>query len=156
MIVSDSTAIITLININEFELLKFFASKIIIPTEVYREISIQKDAKIFLDRETKANFLEVVSGDNNLLFDELHILLDRGESAAIVLAAEKNIPLLIDEKKGRRVARNLGIEIVGLIGIIRFLYRRKEISRERTKILLEKLNASNFRVSKKLMALVLE
>ncbi len=156
MIVSDSTAIITLINIDEFELLRFFASKIIIPTEVYEEISTKKDAKIFLDREIEANFLEVLSYDNSLFFDELYILLDRGESAAIILATEKNLPLLIDEKKGRKVAQNLGIEIVGLIGIIRFLYRCKQIDRERTKLLLEKLNASDFRISKKLMDLVLE
>jgi len=86
----------------------------------------------------------------------LHISLDKGESAAIVLAIEKDLPLLIDEKKGRQVAHNMGVEIVGLIGIIRFLYQREEISREKTELLLEKLDASSFRVSRKLMDLVLE
>ena len=156
MIVSDSTAIITLINIDEFKLLEFFVRKIIIPTEVYDEISTKKDAKNFLDRQIETKFIEVIPCGNPLLFDELHISLDKGESAAIVLAIEKDLPLLIDEKKGRQVARNMGVEIVGLIGIIRFLYQREEISREKTKLLLEKLDASSFRVSKKLMDLVLE
>ena len=156
MIVSDSTAIITLINIDEFKLLEFFAQKVIIPTEVYDEVSTRKDAKNFLDREIETKFIEVIPCSNQLLFDELHILLDKGESAAIVLATEKDLPLLIDEKKGRRVAHNLGVEIVGLIGIIRFLYQREEISREKTRLLLKKLDSSSFRVSKKLMDLVLE
>lgn len=156
MIVSDSTAIITLINIDEFKLLEFFAQKIIIPTEVYDEISTKKDAKIFLDRQIETKFIEVIPCGNQLLFDELHISLDKGESAAIVLAIEKDLPLLIDEKKGRQVAHNMGVEIVGLIGIIRFLYQREEISREKTELLLEKLDASSFRVSKKLMNMILE
>ncbi len=156
MIVSDSTAIITLINIDEFKLLEFFTQKIIMPEEVYDEISTKKDAKNFLDKQIETKFIEVLPYGNPLLFDELRISLDKGESAAIVLATEKNMPLLIDEKKGRQVARNMGVEIVGLIGIIRFLYQREEISREKTRLLLEKLDASSFRVSKKLIDLVLE
>ena len=55
-----------------------------------------------------------------------------------------NMPLLIDEKKGRNVAQNMGIEIIGLIGIIRFFHKK------------EKLSASSVRVSKKLMNMVFE
>ena len=46
-----------------------------------------------------------------------------------------NMPLLIDEKKGRNVAQNMDI---GLIGIIRFLHKK------------EKISTSSFRVSKSL------
>lgn len=156
MIVSDSTALITLINIDEFEILKYFAQQIIIPIEVYDEVSVKKkEPSQFLDTQIDTRFVAVMPYSDQSLFDELHILLDCGESASIVLASERRLPLLIDEKKGRRVAQNMGIEIVGLIGIVRFLYQNGQISKKRTKRLLEKLDASNFRISKNLIDLVL-
>lgn len=42
--------------------------------------------------------------------------LDPGERQAIALAIELNLPLLIEEEAGRRVARDLGIEISGIAG----------------------------------------
>ena len=155
MIVSDSTALITLINIDEFDLLYFFTQKIILPKEVYDEVVVVEQAEIFLDAQIKENFVELCVYDNQLLFEELSILLDSGESASITLALEKNIPLLIDEKKGRNVAANMGVEIIGLIGIIRFLYKKEKINKKRTEEILDKLSTSNFRISKKLMDMVL-
>jgi predicted nucleic acid-binding protein len=156
MIVSDSTALITLINIEEFELLGFFTQKVLIPKEVYEEVALLEEARVFLDVKIEKKFIEVSMYDNQLLHDKLCILLDSGESASIALALEKNIPLLIDEKKGRNVAANMGVKIIGLIGIIRFLYKKEKISKKRTQEILEKLSASSFRVSKKLMDMVLE
>ena len=37
---------------------------------------------------------------------------------AIALAVELKLKLIIDEKKGRKIAMNEGIEIIGLLGII--------------------------------------
>ena len=155
MIVSDSTALITLINIDEFELLSFFTQKVLIPKEVYEEVALLEEARVFLDAEIEKKFIEVSIYDNHLLYDELNILLDSGESASIVLALEKKMPLLIDEKKGRNVAQNMNIDIIGLIGMIRFLYKKEKISKKRTKEIMQKLSASSFRVSKKLMDMVL-
>ena len=39
--------------------------------------------------------------------------LDAGEAAAISLAVENACPILIDERRGRRVARQLGVEVIG-------------------------------------------
>jgi len=86
----------------------------------------------------------------------LNILLDSGESASIILALEKKMPLLIDEKKGRNVAQDMGIDIIGLIGVIRFLYKKEKISKKRTKEIMQKLSTSSFRVSKKLVDMVFE
>jgi len=156
MIVSDSTALITLINIDEFELLSFFTQKVFIPKEVYEEVALFEEARVFLDVQIEKKFIEVSMYDNHLLYDELNILLDSGESASITLALEKKMPLLIDEKKGRNVAQNMGIEIIGLIGMIRFLYKKEKISKIKTKEIMKKLSASSFRVSKKLMNMVFE
>ena len=73
MIISDSTALITLINIEEFDLLKFFTQKILIPIEVYEEISIEEKDKRFLDAQIETKSLEVVPCENKLLFSELNL-----------------------------------------------------------------------------------
>ena len=58
MIVSDATAIITLINIDEFDLLKLFTKKIILTNIVFAETTVYEQTKKYLEYEK--NFLEIV------------------------------------------------------------------------------------------------
>lgn len=156
MIISDSTIIITLINIDEFEILKLFIEKIIIPKEVYDEVSLQINAKIYLDKEILLGFITVERYKDEKIFKEINFILDTGESASITLAIENKMPLIIDEKKGRKFAQKQGLEIIGLIGILRFLYIENKITKDKTLLLVEKLNLSSFRISQKLLALILK
>ena len=156
MIIADTTVLITLINIDEFRLLKRFVDHIVIPDEVYEEASRQQSTKKFLDLEVAEGFLSVENYKDVTMFNEIHYILDRGESAAITLAVEKKLPLIIDEKKGRRFAQMQGVEIIGLVGIIRFLYLEDRLNRDEVLMIIEKLNRSDFRVSQKLLGMILE
>ena len=155
MIISDATILITLINIDEFRVLKLFIDSIIIPHEVYNEVSQKPSAKNYLDAEISQGFISVESYEDDSLFKEINYILDGGESASLTLAIEKELPLIIDERKGRRFAQKQGIEIIGLVGILRFLYVEKRLSREEVLAIIEKLNGSDFRVSSKLLGLIL-
>jgi predicted nucleic acid-binding protein len=46
------------------------------------------------------------------------MLLDEGEASAIEAAASRKLPLIIDERKGRRIARQMGIRIIGFAGLL--------------------------------------
>jgi len=127
-----------------------------ITPEVYDEVCKEYRAKVSIDEEIECGFITIESYKNRTLFKEINYLLDAGESASIVLAIEKKLPLIIDEKKGRRFAQRQGIEIIGLIGILRFLYVEDRLDREEVLRIIEKLNRSDFRVSKSLMNLILE
>lgn len=45
-------------------------------------------------------------------------ILDAGESAAIRLALKLSVPVLIDEKAGRKIAANLGLKVIGSLGVL--------------------------------------
>jgi len=55
--------------------------------------------------------------------------VDRGEAEAIALSIEKNIPLLIDDLKGRRVAEKMGVRYIGTLSLLKTAENR-EIIRE--------------------------
>lgn len=55
--------------------------------------------------------------------------------------------LIIDEKKGRRLAQELGIKITGLMGII--LKAKEKNLLQPSKDLIEKLEQNDFRISSK-------
>lgn len=127
-----------------------------ITPEVYDEVCKEYHAKACIDDEIECGFITIERYKNTTMFREIHYLLDAGESASIALAIEKKLPLIIDEKKGRRFAQRQGIEIIGLVGILRFLYVENRLSREEVVQMVEKLNRSDFRVSKRLMDMILE
>lgn len=54
--------------------------------------------------------------------------LDTGESAVIQLALEQGIArVCIDERKGRRMARAVGLQVVGTLGLLLLAKRRGDI-----------------------------
>jgi len=156
MIIADSTVLITLINIDEFEILKLFIEKVTITNEVYNKISMQPITKKFIDKEIAKGFIAVKPYKSKQLFKEINFILDAGESSSIALALEENLPLIIDEKKGRKFAKVQGIEVIGLVGILRYLYVEKILNYKRVKEIIEKLNRSDFRISQKLLEIILK
>ena len=78
-------------------------------------------------------------------------MLDLGESEAIALALELNSKLIIDEKKGRKIAMRQGLEIIGLLGIVYLNIKKGFISKEEAKEFLDEALAHGYRISKSLI-----
>ena len=80
----------------------------------------------------------------------LELQVDIGEASAIALAKEQNSPLLVlDDLKARKLASRLNLKITGTLGII---HKAKQIGvLEKVKPIIEKLQTTNFRISKNII-----
>jgi predicted nucleic acid-binding protein len=58
--------------------------------------------------------------------------------------------LLIDEKKGRKIAINMGVKIIGFLGVLLLNYRHNKLNKEEIEDILHHTNNLNFRLSEKL------
>ena len=144
LIISDSTTIITLLNIDRLDVLSNIFSSVFIPQKVYDEIVINE--QIILDK----TFFIVKKIKDKKLYKLLLKSLDAGESEAIILAKEMNLSLIIDEKKGRKIALNLGINIFGFIGLLLINYKNKLLTKEDTLDVFYKAKEQGFRVGVRL------
>jgi predicted nucleic acid-binding protein len=72
-------------------------------------------------------------------------VLDAGESAAIRVALKLSIPVLIDEKAGRKIAISLGLSVVGTVGVL--LSAKKYGHIEAVSPLLDAMRAHGYYIS---------
>ena len=140
MIISDSTTLIVLFDLDRLDLLSNVFSTIIIPDAVHKEISVK--SSIILP-----TFMKVQKVNDSDMLDVLKSVLDLGESEAIALALELALPLIIDEKKGRKIALREGIKIIGLLGIVYLNIKKETISEKEAKEFLDNAVDNGYRIS---------
>lgn len=101
IIVSDTSPLVSLLHLNQLNLLKDLFVNVIIPTAVFNELI---KAKIIYENFLQVNsFIQIKTPVDKKKFEELMLILDEGES---VLSIElKTELLLIDEAPEREIAR---------------------------------------------------
>lgn len=149
MIVSDSTSLIVLANFKKLIYLENLFKHVFIPKAVHEEINFQKNF-------TLPSFMQIVHVEKNENLKALKLLLDDGESEAIALSLQKNLPLIIGEKKGRKIAQNLGIKVIGLLGILYLNIKKDFITQNEAKEFLEDAKNDGYRISQTLIDDMLE
>ena len=125
-IVSNATPLIAFLKKNELDLLKNLFTEILIPQGVYDEISknTQKymSEQAILGKEIENGWLKI---RNVKSFKLPKLNLGKGEVEAINLCFEIKAPLLlIDEKKGRKIAQSYKIDIIGTLGVLSLANKR--------------------------------
>ncbi len=153
IVISDTTPIISLMKAGQLELLQKMFSIVHIPNAVYRELVENEAYSEEIRMVQKCEFILVEEVENAKSVTILQNLtgLDAGESEAIILADEKQSDvLLMDEHKGRQVARKMGITITGTIGILAQAFDEDILTREDVERCIERLKESEIRISQKL------
>lgn len=128
VIIADASPLIAFGSIDKLSMLFELFGKVIIPEIVAAECLVDKTrpGAIAIARAIDDKFIEIHSAVITDI-DDVIGLLDPGEAAAIALANSLNLPLIIDEKRGRSVAEKLGIKIIGTIGVLLLSKQKKMI-----------------------------
>ena len=132
IVVSDTTPLISLLKISRLDLLEKLFGEVLIPSAVFNELTTDERFQLEANQIRQEKFI-VVKEVNNL--ESVSILkratgLDQGESEAIVLTDEL---LLMDEAKGRNVSSQMGLQIMGTIGILMAAYEEHELTSNEVK-----------------------
>ncbi len=155
IVVSNSSPLIAFARLNELSLLSKVFEQIVIPEAVWFEVRHEQKAggRAFAN----ASWLEVQPVRHPQRIAALQQMgLDWGEAEAIALAIERQADLLlIDERRGRRIAMQHGLKITGALGVL-LIAKQKGLVSEIRPLLIRLRDDAVFRVSESLYRLVLD
>lgn len=117
-IIADAGPIIALCKIQELRLLNQLFKVCFITEEVYQEVVSGNDIAVnCLQLAVKNHHIKIEPITN--INSDLQALLDPGEASSITLALkQKQCALLIDEEKGRQIAKKYNLSVIGLAGLL--------------------------------------
>jgi len=161
MIVKDSMVLIHLAKLTLLESSCKYFKKVIIPTEVFNEITKEKEKgftdAIIIEEIVQNKKIQVIKIENKELIERANQFnIQRGEAEALALYwQEKAEYLATDDDNVRKKSFLLNINIIGTPAIILKLYKEKIVSKEKIKDSLDRLRKigwfSNIIIDKILM-----
>lgn len=153
-IVADAGPLIALAKLDLLVLPKRIFGQVVVPQTVLGECQEQvysRDAELIGDA-AQSGLLEI-RPDAPWPVALRMPRLDAGELAALSMALQAHATLLIDEARGRREAVKLGIQVVGVCGLL--LFARREGWIDSLSPLLDRLHLSGYYISPALRERVL-
>ena len=129
-VVADATPLIVLAKIGSLELLPKAYPRVHISAEVYAEVVVTGAGLPGASEVATAEWIEVrpVQRPGDLSAAQARFRLGLGELSTILLAKEIGATMvLMDEARGRRLAKEAGLDVRGTLGILENLFRRREI-----------------------------
>ncbi len=148
LIVSDTTTLIVLERLNALSLLCSLFDQILIPQAVMEELlSGNSEINELLQQ---MGCYDVVSVEVSEHLLEISQWLDKGEAEAIELARIRQLPLIIDERKGRKIAQQQKLSVIGLAGLMILAAKHHHKTPKAALELLDQAILLGFRLSSKL------
>jgi len=152
ILVADASALIALATCNSLDLLEEIFGNVLVPEAVFDEVTAQ-------DKPHSARLQSYLKGKVRVVdmqhFIYLDAFADAGETQAMLLYKEVTADyLLIDDRRGRKVAKINQIKTVGSMGVLLQAKRAGLITRVAP--LIEQIAASPIFMSENLIQTVLE
>jgi len=124
IVVSDTSPLTALLSVGEEKILPGLFGGVVVPKAVRDEL--------VRSHTSLPDWLQVRAVEDPVAARRLSSLVDEGEAEAIELAKELRADLLlIDERRGRRVAAAEGVAVIGLLGVVVLAKRRGLIASAR-------------------------
>jgi len=113
VIISDTSCLIGLTNIGQLNILREMYGNVIVTPEVMKEYGEQLPEWVVIQEVSDLNKIAV--------FDKF---IGPCESSAIALAMEtKDSILIVDDRRARQLALDLGLEVIGTLGLLILAYK---------------------------------
>jgi uncharacterized protein len=117
IVVSDTSPLTALLTVDQCDILPKLFDKVVVPEAVR--------AELLRNHPRLPAWLQVTAIKDTARVKQYSESVDAGEAEAIELALELHADrLLIDERKGRNLAVQEGLSVIGLLGVI-LLAKRK-------------------------------
>jgi len=130
IVISDTSPLTALLSVGATDILPQLFSEVVIPEAVRDELR--------RSHSHLPSWLRVAAVENKAQARQYAQLVDAGEAQAIELAKELHADrLLLDERKGRRLAAREGLPVIGLLGVVLLARRNRIIPSAR--VLIERL-----------------
>lgn len=139
IIVSDTSCLILLDKIKQLDLLHILFNKVTITQIVSEEFGKELPDYIQIENPKNITYQKI-----------LESFIDTGEASSLALALEKkDCLLIIDDNKGRREAKQLGLAFTGTLGIL-IIAKQKGLIKSLAKII-KQIQNTDFRLSEKVI-----
>lgn len=158
IVVSDTTPLISFLKIDRLDILQKIFGEVLVPEAVFDELTTNNEFPDEIERIRKASFLKrVVADSDQVSLIQQQTGLDLGESEAIIYAKNSESDfILIDEVKGRLVAKNLGLKLFGTIGVLMESLKKGYTQKDDVQEYVKVFRSSHRRISEKLLEQLLD
>lgn len=127
-VIANNTPLAALWVVGRLDLLRELYDEVLIPLAVYDEF-LATERTLRQTALEQAPWIMPVSLENPQR-TRAYVGLDQGEAEVLALAEERNARLvLVDERKGRRYARRLGLPLTGTLGVLMLAKEKGLIAR---------------------------
>lgn len=138
VVIADASCLILLTNLGKLIVLEKLYGEVWITEAVMAEYGL-----------SLPSFISLHEPGDQLTLNTLLQSLDPGEASSIALALENpGCKIIIDEKKGRRVALSMGLDLTGTLGVLTEAAKIKLLTIDAQVV--EKLDLLGFRLSTEL------
>lgn len=117
IVISDSSSLIAIGAVGHLDVLRSLYREVVVPQAVWNEVtSPNRPGAADIGQ---AGWIRVVAVSNRAVINQLTRPVGAGEAEAIALAIQLNADvLLIDERRARKVAIELGLPVTGILGVL--------------------------------------
>ncbi len=121
LVVSNTSPVMNLAAVDLLDLLRQQFGEVVVPAAVIEELRLESDypGTDKIRNAISAGWLRQENVENKQVALALKRELDNGEAEAIALALQLQIDvILMDEREGRSVAKSMGLNPIGILGIL--------------------------------------
>lgn len=145
MIILDNTVLTSFAHIDRLDIIYKLFGDVCIPESVYYEGVLKaKNSKRVerIKRIIEEDRIKIIKPEKEdiKVAEKFQITLGLGERYAIAMGMSKKCLIATDDLKPRRMAKELGLDVIGTLGILRLAYKRDLIDKSELRKLVEMLH----------------